>query len=66
MPKIKACTEPQRPFRLYTVTETAEQLSSSEKTVRRLIERGELRVRRIGRSVRIAHEDLAGFLAQAA
>jgi len=58
--------EPQKPFRLYTVAETAEQLSSSEKTVRRLIERGELRVRRIGRSVRIAHEDLAVFLAQAA
>lgn len=66
MPKPKDSTAPQRPFRLYTVAETAEQLASSEKTIRRLIERGELRVRRIGRSVRVAHDDLAAFLAQAA
>lgn len=66
MLKSKDSTQPQQPFRLYTVAETAGQLASSEKTVRRLIERGELRVRRIGRSVRVAHDDLATFLAQAA
>ena len=54
------------PSRLFTVKEAAERCRSSEKTIRRLIERKELRPRRVGRSVRIAAEDLAQYLSRAA
>lgn len=53
------------PSRLLTVKEAAECCRSSEKTIRRLIERKELRPRRVGRSVRVAAEDLAQYLARA-
>jgi excisionase family DNA binding protein len=62
MSKMNANHAEPKPFRLYTVKETAKQLASSEKTVRRLIDRGELRSHNIGRSIRIDHEDLAAFL----
>lgn len=64
--RTKLSNENPRLLRLYSVRQTAEQLASSEKTVRRLIERGQLRVHRIGRSVRILHDDLAAYLAGAA
>lgn len=41
-----------------TVAETAEVLSLSAKTVRRMISRGELRAFRFGRLIRIAASDL--------
>jgi excisionase family DNA binding protein len=41
-----------------TVNDVATLLGVSPKTVRRLIERGELRVVRIGRSVRLRKKDV--------
>ena len=50
--------------RLLAVTEVPELLQVSSKTVRRWIERRELRTRRLGRQLRVAEEDLAAFLGQ--
>ncbi len=50
--------------RMLSVKATAEQLNLSQKSVRRLIGRGELVAHRIGRSLRIAEEDLRVFLVQ--
>lgn len=50
--------------RLHTVAVVAERLSTSERTIHRLIDRGELAVHRIGRSVRIAEDDLQAYLRQ--
>jgi len=46
------------------VSEVAELLQVSTKTVRRWIERQELRTHRLGRQLRVAEEDLAAFLGQ--
>jgi excisionase family DNA binding protein len=54
------------PSHLFTVKEAAERCRSSEKTIWRLIKRKDLRARRIGRSVRIATEDLAQYLSRVA
>ena len=50
--------------RLLAVTEVAQLLQVSSKTVRRWIERRELRAHRLGRQLRVAEEDLAAFLGQ--
>jgi excisionase family DNA binding protein len=47
---------------LLAVDDVAEQLKVSTKTVRRWIERGELRVHHLGRQLRVADEDVAAFL----
>jgi excisionase family DNA binding protein len=47
--------------RFLTIKDVAERLGLSTKTVRRLIERGELRVHRFGRSIRISEEDYNTF-----
>jgi excisionase family DNA binding protein len=52
-PSVKNPAEP-----LHTVTEVAKILNTSEKTVRRLIADGRLRVVRIGSLVRVAPADL--------
>ncbi len=49
---------------MLTVATTAERLDLSEKTVRRLIDSGDLVAHRIGRNVRIAEDDLRAFLYQ--
>jgi excisionase family DNA binding protein len=54
---------PTRAPRMLTVPQVAEQLGFCDKTIRRLIERDELRVHRIHRQVRIAEDDLRAFLA---
>jgi len=46
------------------VSEVAELLQVSTKTVRRWIERRELRTHRLGRQLRVSEEDLAAFLGQ--
>ncbi len=51
-------------LRLLTVNEVAELLQVSSKTVRRWIERQELRTHRLGRQLRVSEEDLAAFLGQ--
>ena len=47
---------------LLDVPAVARRLNVSEKTVRRLIARGELRAHRIGRLLRISEEELRRFL----
>ena len=51
-----------KPEPLYTVTEAAEILKVSEKTVRRLIKKGQLRVIRIGGLLRIDPLDLEDLI----
>ena len=48
--------------RLLSVAAVADRLDVSTKTVRRWIEAGELRIHRLGRSVRIGETDLQQFL----
>jgi excisionase family DNA binding protein len=50
--------------RLLSIATVALQLDVSQKTVRRLIEDGELPIHRIGRQVRISESDLAAFIAR--
>jgi excisionase family DNA binding protein len=52
------------PVCLYSVPNVAVQCDVSEKTVRRLIEKGTLRSVRVGRSVRIPHAALMDHLAR--
>ena len=47
---------------LLTLQEAAERLSLSYAMVRRLIERGELNVHRIGRAVRISNVEVERFI----
>lgn len=47
---------------LLTVPATAEKLALSIRTVRRMINAGDLHVHRFGRSIRISEEDIALFL----
>ncbi len=48
--------------RLLTLPEVAARMSVSIKTVRRLIERGNLRVHRIGRAIRVSEDELVLLL----
>ena len=48
---------------MLTVTEVAERLKLSTKTVRRNIAAGDLHVHHIGRQHRVAEEDLLAFIA---
>ncbi len=50
--------------RLLTVAETAEFLRLSDKTVRRMITRGDLASHRIGRSLRLYEHDLRAFISE--
>jgi excisionase family DNA binding protein len=62
MPRSNS-THPHRNHgQLLDVPAVARQLDVSEKTVRRLIARGELRAHRIGRLLRISEEELGRFI----
>ena len=50
--------------RLLAVADISDLLRVSTKTVHRWIERGDLRVHRLGRSVRVSQDDLDAFLAK--
>lgn len=50
--------------RLLTVFEAAEFLRLSDKTVRRMITRGDLASHRIGRSLRLYEHDLRAFVSE--
>lgn len=54
--------EPTKSRDFYSVQEVAAILQVADRTVRRLIERGELPYYAIGRSIRIRKTDLDGFL----
>lgn len=49
--------------KLLTIPETAEVLNTSTRTVRRLIESGDLTAHRIGRLVRLSEADILVYLA---
>lgn len=49
-------------IRIYTLSETAELLSVSVRTVQRAIDRRELKTIEIGRSVRISEAAISAFL----
>ncbi len=50
--------------RLFTVTEVADQMKVSGRTVRRKISGGELHFHRLGRQIRVSEEDLLSYLNQ--
>ena len=59
MPKI---TSPDSCNVMLTVSEAAERLNVCERTIRRLIAEGKIRVYQIRRSIRISEADLLKFL----
>lgn len=50
------------PNEIYTITQVAEYLKISDKTVRRLIDKKELLASKVGKSWRITHEDVDRYL----
>ena len=50
--------------RLQSIAKVANQLDVSQKTVRRLIDNGQLPACRVGRQLRITEADLAAFIAR--
>lgn len=55
-------TKQARAPQLLTVSDVAERLRISAKTVRRQVDQGELRVHRIGRQLRVSEQDLEAFI----
>lgn len=51
-------------FPKFTIGEAAELTNSSSPTIRRMIERGELRAYRFGRGIRIGEEDLSAAFSE--
>ncbi len=49
---------------LYSITETAKLLKVCPRTVRRWIEKGDLKVHRFGRQIRITDSDLVTFICE--
>ena len=52
-----------KPIRLLTIGEAAEYLSVSERSIKRLIARGDLPCIRVGSALRFAFADLEAFIA---
>jgi excisionase family DNA binding protein len=50
--------------RLYSVADAARLLGCSEKSIRRIIKRGDIPIHRIGRQIKIAEPDLLDYLAR--
>ena len=61
--RTQAVTARRMPPALLTADDVAEYIGSSTRHVRRLIERGELPIIRIGKLVRITPDDLARLVA---
>jgi excisionase family DNA binding protein len=59
---LKASTKPAPTRRLFSVDDIATALGVSTKTVRRMIDRGELISHQIGKLVSVSEEDLATYL----
>jgi excisionase family DNA binding protein len=56
-------TKPASAPRLFSIADIAAFMTVSTKTVRRMVERGELPVHRIGHQLRVTESDLERFLA---
>jgi excisionase family DNA binding protein len=61
---IMSVSKPAPAPRLLSTAAVAARLDVSQKTVRRLIENGQLPIHRIGRQVRISEPDLAAYIAR--
>jgi len=62
--RTSSCPRPGRDHgQLLAIPAVARRLNVCEKTVRRLIARGELRAYRVGRLLRVSEEELGCFLA---
>ncbi|WP_165585271.1 helix-turn-helix domain-containing protein [Roseococcus sp. SYP-B2431] len=57
-------TNNRQPLRLLSIATVADLTDLSTKTVRRMITRGDLRVIRVGRQIRVSEDDLSMFLHQ--
>ena len=58
----KTDPSPEQAERFLSIAEVAVRLDVSEKTVRRMIERGDLRAHPVGRLIRVAERSLAAYL----
>ena len=56
-------TRPERGPALLTIAQVADHLGASTRHVRRLVDRGQLPVHRLGRLVRISEDDLRQLIA---
>jgi excisionase family DNA binding protein len=62
MKRVDPKPQPRATARMLNVDDVATQLDISLKTVRRMIANGELRVHRIGRSIRISEAEFQSFI----
>jgi excisionase family DNA binding protein len=62
MSELRVVAEPERPF--YTIRSLAQRLSVTERTIRNILARGELRSYRVCRTVRIDPDDVDRYLAE--
>lgn len=49
---------------LYTLTQIASKARVSDKTIRRLVDRGEIKIHRIGTQIRVSEDDWRAYLAR--
>lgn len=49
---------------LYTLTQIASKARVSVKTIRRLVDRGEIKIHRIGTQIRVSEDDWRAYLAR--
>lgn len=63
-PKAIVMAKPASSPRLLAVPEVADLLQVCTKTIHRWIQRGDLHVHRIGRTIRISRDDIDAFLAK--
>lgn len=64
MTRLRSLSSPRTIPRLLTVAETAEFLRLSDKTVRRMITRGDLASHRIGGSLRLYEHEVRAFVSE--
>ena len=64
MTRSRSLPSPRSATRLLTVAETAEFLRLSDKTVRRMIARGDLVSHRIGSSLRLYEHEVRAFVSE--
>ena len=58
---IKPATHPPA---MFSIAQVAKAVNLSTRTIRRCIERGELRIYRLGGQIRISQDDLSAYLAK--
>lgn len=61
MTKAKFTAAP-KPAWFYSVAQVAERAGLAQRTIRRMIDAGQLPIHRLGRSIRVSEDDLTAFL----